>query len=63
MKFSKEERKDIAGKLMDLGNLILAAVTFGQAFSAQSGKGLIAVAGFGIFLGLYAFALFIRKRR
>jgi len=60
-KLSSDERARIADKLMELGNLFLAALVVGQVLTDR--KDLLAAgAGLVVFLGMYFIAVQIMKR-
>lgn len=61
-KLSSDERGRIAEKLMELGNLVLAALVVGQIISDRRENLVIAAVGIAIFVGLYFCGYQIMKR-
>lgn len=61
-KLSSDERGRIAEKLMELGNLVLAALVVGQIISERPENLISAGVGIAIFVGLYFCGYQIMKR-
>lgn len=60
--FSLDERKTLAEKLMDLGNITLGALALTQAFAGKSFNLSLALAGGMLWLLLYSIALWLMTK-
>ena len=61
MRLNEEQRKLLAEKLMDLANLAIAGLVFGQSLSTSGFNPYFFASGILFFFGLFVAAMWLRE--